>query len=234
MAQVTSSDESQARSVVSALERLYFDGAYSDGVNIHILGADEVELPSLKESDISNKWFQLFDHVQSHGGTSLTMLFLGPNMRKFQDNAQIGLSHQGLSVKIEAMSGCYHECMASSSFKAPLLAVAYNAGLWGYDSWLPTLTAIFTKWQQNRAHNYLLITSYTHAESEDDYDTMQTAFDAIGGTSSQQQRSVLQWHWDCEHNPHHSTEDLNRKGSPDGSAYKENQYWQCVSVETPA
>jgi len=44
-----------------------------------------------------------------------------------------------------------------------------NAGLWGYDSWHPTLHAL-PRYTANTT--LLFLTSYTFEESEDDYDTV--------------------------------------------------------------
>ncbi len=47
-----------------------------------------------------------------------------------------------------------------------------NAGLWGYDSWLPAMDAMLMPAGQRQS---LVITSYTQAEAEDDEDVVQGA-----------------------------------------------------------
>jgi len=232
------SAHSQVSTLVYALVKLDLGPEnYAGSVAIHILGADSVELPSIGEADLVGKWKPLFDEFLSRGTTThLRMLFCGPNLRKFQGVA-VDMDYQGLHVQLEAQSGCYHDLPEKES---PLLIVAYNAGLWGYESWRPTLAALFGSWLcsaagaagASAARSFLLITSYTHDESEDDYDTMFEVFSGLQQQQQQQQQQrQLQWHWDCEVNPQGATEDLERKGAPGANVYRENQCWQCISLK---
>jgi hypothetical protein len=83
--------------------------------------------------------------------------------------------------------------------------------------------------ENDDAKSFLLITSYTHDESEDDYDTMFEVFSDLQLRS--QKRKQLHWHWDCEVNPQGATTDLERRGAPGANIYRENQCWQCISIE---
>ena len=56
------------------------------------------------------------------------------------------------------------QCWCSSSCCIQL-AVAFNAGIWGYDTWKPTIRKVCHEMRLP-----LLITSYNKLESEDDYD----------------------------------------------------------------
>ena len=106
--------------------------------------------------------------------------------------------------------------------------MVYNGGIWGYDTWLPTLDMLFLGRFQGTP---LVVTSYTLNESEDDYDSMKAFFDEKVNKDT---RVELVWYWDCEKNPHGSTVEIERntKNQDTGKSlekYYENNYWQCLS-----
>eukprot|EP00592_Proboscia_alata_P021110 CAMPEP_0194422178 /NCGR_PEP_ID=MMETSP0176-20130528/21434_1 /TAXON_ID=216777 /ORGANISM="Proboscia alata, Strain PI-D3" /LENGTH=597 /DNA_ID=CAMNT_0039230703 /DNA_START=6 /DNA_END=1802 /DNA_ORIENTATION=- len=64
--------------------------------------------------------------------------------------------------------------------KLPTFLIAFNAGIWGYDDWNPTLELLCVsnndnRQQKRRKHTYLplVVTAYTLEEAEDDFDVMQ-------------------------------------------------------------
>ena len=254
-------DSSQVATVVGALQRLQRDQpqhsfSTSSPVEIHILGADEKELPSLDSNAFAEKWEPLISFLRnstSSGGESSTkgvelrMLFAGPNMPLPRDNSRLEFAAEGniVHVVVSVRCGLYHELEEATH--SPHLAVAFNAGLWGYDSWLPTIRCIFENWGMrpsdgNVGHNNephcLLVTSYTLEESDDDYDTLDQCFESVTSkttvTLSDGVKQHLMWNWENESNPFGGADALPaRPGlttADGGRVYRENQAWQCVSV----
>jgi len=238
------SQDSQACTLAAAMLRLGLPSrGAKEPVELHVLGADEKELPTLDIPAFCDKWCALFRRVSlSH--TALRFVFLGPNMPAVRNGHKSSFQWteqaQMLQVTLEVRCLLYHEYLAEAG-RVPLLAIAFNAGLWGYDAWLPSLEALFRGWQAgDSAPGYLVITSYTLQESEDDYDTMDTmqrsCFDGLqAGGNRKGPVGSLRWLWDCEANPHQSPLTVERRSLPQAGAdadrtYRENHFWQCVSL----
>ncbi|EOD14562.1 hypothetical protein EMIHUDRAFT_461511 [Emiliania huxleyi CCMP1516] len=116
------------------------------------------------------------------------------------------------AVRLNVRFSCklYHELTADELGAPPHVAVAFQAGVWGYDTWAPTVGSVL------RSGCALVVTSYTILEAEDD----EEALAAIGG---------MRWAWRPEPNPWRSavTESrLNSRG--DARDLAENAAWQCV------
>lgn len=88
------------------------------------------------------------------------------------------------------------------------LAVAFNAGMWGYDTWATTIQRVTT------LGSPLLVTSYSIAEAESDEEAMVE----LG----------IQWAWAPSINPWRSLTPESRT-SP-GDLLYENAAWQCVTA----
>ena len=251
------SQDSQAGTMLAALQRLSLpcqnattksDPAESM-VTLHVLGADEKELPTLDRASLCIKWEGVFRRVASRGSVALHFLFIGPNMPSDRHAKSVSFDWEEhapqlkLRVTFETDCRLYHDYLQATP-SAPLLAVAYNAGLWGYDAWLPSLEALFCTWSGGCGGGHLLITSYTLQESEDDYDAMQACMDglqaaggALSGGRGGEPSGGLRWLWDCECNPHKSPlaverRSLEQAGSDEDRTYRENHFWQCVTLQT--
>jgi len=232
------SQDSQARTLVTAMERLRLPrGDTVNSLELHILGADEKELPTMDISSFSTKWSALFRRV-APGCAALHFLFLGPNMPSARNARKVSFEwkEQALALQVTLEMDCrlYHDYLADSG-RVPQLAVAFNAGLWGYDAWLPSIEALFRGWH-HCTEGYLVITSYTLQESEDDYDTMQSCYDGLAASGL---AGRLRWEWDCEANPHKCSlkverQSLAQAGGCEDRTYRENHYWQCVSLNSPS
>jgi len=84
-------------------------------------------------------------------------------------------------------------------------AFAFNAGVWGYDSWAATINILTTP---------LVLTSYNELEADDDAGALEECGLCEGD-----------WHWAAERNPFGSTKvRLNCMGREAA----DNQWWQCV------
>eukprot|EP00957_Ditylum_brightwellii_P127811 9748008-Ditylum_brightwellii.AAC.1 len=97
------------------------------------------------------------------------------------------------------------------------MAIAFNAGIWGYDSWLPTLVYL-----SQRSVGYtvpFVITSYTVEEGEDDGEVVEELLTKDG--------NVGQCCWECERNTFGSNKERETKSNTKGTVYRENGAWQC-------
>ena len=113
-----------------------------------------------------------------------------------------------MDIKVEIERALFHESsIASSSESISRLdvVIAYNGGIWAYDSWAPTFDLLF--WGKFRGVK-IVVTSYTLQESEDDYDAMKAFFD--NKKDNNDANVELLWHWDCQKNPHGSTTEIKR------------------------
>ena len=218
-------DSSQVHTLIESLQKVGLSSNESSKtlLDIHILGADNVEVASLKENDIVKKWGRLFDILSFDGIVQLYLVFIGPSLPLSKHQQSITFNHRTLAVTIQASHGYYHDYLEYGAI--PDLIIAYNAGLWGYDSWQPTLSAIFRGWSESNTEKYLVITSYTLHESEDDYDTMHTIHSTLGIDQK------LYWHWDCEENLNKCTAQVQRSCAKEDRSYFQNNYWQCVSLK---
>jgi len=101
----------------------------------------------------------------------------------------------------------------------PCLAVAFNAGMWGYDSWVPTVRAM----AQSCVPIPLIVTAYTEEEGEDDGDVLEdvAAGESVSGTGGGERL------WGPEKNPFGSRVGRETATAPEGRAYRENGAWQA-------
>ena len=97
--------------------------------------------------------------------------------------------------------------MRSGSYVVPDLCVAYNAGIWGYESWDCTVKLM--------KGVTFLVTSYTVEEGEDDYERVKELRGGEGGC-------VLE----PEENFYGSGEERRTESKKEGRVYKENKCWQ--------
>jgi hypothetical protein len=123
----------------------------------------------------------------------------------------------------------------------PDLALAFNAGVWGYEprEWEPTMREIlFTDTCP------LLVTGYTLAEAENDEDALGDMFPAsdCDCRNKSNQNEEVEWLWESEINPFRSLHerelgfsrgDYLLEGEGDGAhAMGENCAWQCLAAKT--
>lgn len=72
----------------------------------------------------------------------------------------------------------------------PDLVLCFNAGVWGYESWIPTLSHIFNTVPIHKQGIVLLVTSYSVEEGEDDYDAIISIIeDLVEKSQSEVERS---------------------------------------------
>jgi hypothetical protein len=143
------------------------------------------------------------------------------------------LMDNNMKVSIEYSNQYYHEFLQSSfnEVQYPHIVCMFNAGLWGYQSWIPTISSFA---QLARYETVFLVTSYTFLESEDDYDTIDSIINKTHPDSALSDESsceiTCKWLWDCEVNPFRSLIRLERKTAIEEREYYDNHSWQCFEV----
>lgn len=161
--------------------------------------------------------------------TRLEVGVIGPALKSLVEDSAIDFCLENrLDCHVFSSDMLYHEHLAAhSSSPAPDLLVMFNAGLWGYDSWIPTLEAIgYTPGLT------VLVTSYTVLEAEDDFDTIDRYCNGLarGGGCGGVGAGGVEWLWEEERNPHAGTEVINRSSAAPGSEYRDNGAWQCFRI----
>lgn len=180
-------------------------------------GSEGVEFTSVERLLLEYEGF--IKYVQARSITSLTIGLIGPTLGDFAPNSEISKElSANFRINIFTCSECFHDYIDQQdrigTFKIPDLIALFNPGLWGYDSWLPTLASF------QKLHGCcILTTSYTIEEGEDDSDTI----DRHCGLD-------IRWCWEIELNPFGSTIQLDRKCAINGRSYFDNYAWQCFSV----
>ena len=177
---------------------------------LFILGSDEKELIDIPK---------LCAAIKTSPVHSMDMVLIGPSMKTFESNYVA----EGLEVRVVGVRGLFHEVHGlngnsgiaghhpSLLSRPPNAVCIFNGGIWGYDSWLPTLSVLRT------FHGtYFLVTSYTLEEADDDNDVILSTFP-----------STIEWLWSNQLNPFRSTDPLKRSTQPEGREYFDNFASQC-------
>ncbi|KAL3790775.1 hypothetical protein ACHAWO_007692 [Cyclotella atomus] len=213
-------------------------------LTIHIIGADGVECSS--EDSVRNsvgafvRWLDaalkcgalsesLFTATRNNNaGIALTIEFSGPNMpttmagktMNLLSQMQCNYAQRGLAAAI-----CeFHRCEYHDSPKTADLTVAFNAGIWGYDSWKPTLLSMIGKTNEtasgNRSGALFVITAYTCEECEDDEEVISNLIkDHVAANYHQL--------WEAESNLFASRVERITDSASAGRQYFENGAWQA-------
>ncbi|CBJ30260.1 conserved unknown protein [Ectocarpus siliculosus] len=161
-----------------------------------------------------------------------------------------------LTVRLWYNSGLYHD--VSGLFATPDALFLFNAGLWGYDDWEPTLEHILgcdraacpsdhvgnrqaspppipaTKSGPRNAVP-VVVTSYCSEEASDDMETLERVLLGEDGNFVELSPGVasspvggLEWLWKPEVNPHRSRVPRRTECGVEGRALFENHSWQAL------
>ena len=226
---------------------------HSKTLTIHILGCDRVECSSeetlRKSVGPFARWMSaalqsgaLTTMQTSSAGSapeinSLVLEISGPNVPDWILSREINLlpsSELGGLVSATAVfhQREYHEQTLdeASAVLTPDLAVAFNAGIWGYDSWKPTLSFMCQS-ESNDSYACIpfIITAYTIEECEDDAAVIAEVAEEAGVKrmqSSKHDNAVFAHQlWAPESNPFSSR--IERKTASVPRKYYENNAWQA-------
>ncbi|KAG7389623.1 hypothetical protein PHYPSEUDO_010020 [Phytophthora pseudosyringae] len=213
--------ETRAATLVAWLKRL--EDAHSSDITfdtnksltIHLLGADH------REGNTGAETFEVFRSFTQHVAkethvSSLKLVLVGPNLSRKLHITQFSQEYseagaETCQVDISYFVGGFETYFEDKTlYCEPDLVVCFNAGIWGYDEWLPAIRLVLSE-----VRAPLLVTSYNEHEAGDDEDVLDELLPS-------------KWLWRSEKNPHGATTPR-ATNNEDGSILKENDYWMCLS-----
>eukprot|EP00566_Odontella_aurita_P010352 CAMPEP_0113544188 /NCGR_PEP_ID=MMETSP0015_2-20120614/10573_1 /TAXON_ID=2838 /ORGANISM="Odontella" /LENGTH=428 /DNA_ID=CAMNT_0000444427 /DNA_START=2961 /DNA_END=4247 /DNA_ORIENTATION=- /assembly_acc=CAM_ASM_000160 len=273
--------EAVRRCVPSALAEAEAEGG-SGGptLTIHVLGCDHVECASAESMRSAfGPFVRWMGAVVSprRPPREILLELVGPNVGEGAERrGAVNLLPSGVGgggsggggagaglrkAEVTCRNATYHEYLSSSGSSsaaaaalAPDLIVAYNAGIWGYDSWVPTLEYLCRHLKQSTP---AVITGYTLQEVEDDAEVVEEVLlrcrsgrnqwegqDGDGGGGDDNDEAAKEWLrarnlWSPEVNPFGSRKKRETATAPsEGGAngetgvskkreYRENGAWQA-------
>lgn len=241
--------EALSRLVQQNILPRHSDGEFPSTLTIHIIGADRVECATKEtiQTAISPlvRWISsslLLKHIEK-----LHLKLLGPNVPSHANQTwsrthplQIypGSDFYAPSTFKEATVTCetclYHDYLNEltsdpisnekrEEIESLGLAIAFNAGIYGYKEWEPTIECM-KDFKDGRIA--FVVTSYTIEEAEDDAEEICTV---LGLSDDEhfdytQEKTCL---WGVEANPFASKSVRETATAIGGRQYFENQAWQC-------
>jgi len=121
------------------------------------------------------------------------------------------LSAQGGSVLVKR--GMYHDVLDASPemSPAPDFAIAFNAGIWGYNDWDDTIGRLNA--ENKIKPRFFVVTSYTVQEAEEDAEKIKSLW--------RPNRCL----WEADENRWGSRVERKTKGREED--YYENKFWGC-------
>ncbi len=214
---------SRAFTLHAALERLnLLDAgaveAADTTLHCHLLGADRREGCDARSAAAT--FAPLCELLAGSGWREVVLLLCGPNCTPpppAGSDGEPGLSALCTAVEARGDSpalrvrwaqGYYDELCDALQLSPPHLAVAFQAGLWGYSTWQRSVLRV------RDAGRPILITSYNAWEADDDGEALREWGD-------------WRWIWQAESNPWRSLAAEPRAG-PLPHALFENCVTQCV------
>ncbi|GAB9477644.1 hypothetical protein Gpo141_00014758 [Globisporangium polare] len=225
---IPSNSDSSSSPTTTAVSTSTTTSSSSSTLTIHLVGADHREGNTAAETCAI---FDAFFRSLAEQGrfTTLQLVLVGPNITRLLhqssfSQAWVSQAHandadasganspepSSCQIELSYFVGSFDDYfLDKAAYLAPDLAVCFNAGIWGYDEWLPSLRLLL-----HTVQTPLLVTSYNENEAMDDEDVL----DSI---------TVPQWFWRAEKNPHGSLRHRATRNSI-GSVLKENDYWMCL------
>ena len=186
---------------------------------IHIIGSDHVECQS--EETVRAAVGPLVRWIESACSSNVSSIEIelsGPNVPVAAERRGVtdlsSTSNGGLESATARCVNCvYHDYLQSKECKTPDLAIAYDAGIWGYDEWRPTLEAMCN----HDSAIPFVITGYTVQEVEDDAEV-------VTEVAANAKACCL---WSPEINPFGSRKKRETSSAARGREYRENGAWQA-------
>eukprot|EP00943_MAST-04B_sp_MAST-4B-sp1_P007511 g7511.t1 len=200
---------------------------------IHFLGCDVIG-----EGSTAKETYRIFCPLLSglseafnNYNVEVTLLLNGINFNMEEKYVNIMKEDVGEEmVEVENVTlvycpGMYHESTLAQSYPPDLL-LAFNAGLWGYDDWIPTLNYILLDSTSRLNGIPLIITSYNKLEAEDDEDCLLRLLKCETGEEDEKISNDDLCLWGAEKNPH-PDENSRRPSTHEGEFLTDNSYWMC-------
>jgi len=227
---------------------------------IHIIGTDGVECSSeeLVRKSVGSfvRWIDaaLTSGVLSHEKAataevvaqldrinSLLIEFSGPNIPNVLVGKELDLlpdkvnsksSNGGglISAKATFQQREYHEDNTGDDNTIADLVIAFNAGIWGYDSWKPTIASMITSASSGRSgigEALFVITAYTVEECEDDAEVIAQVVEETALSKNNNTSILGRQIWGPESNQFASRLERKTASAPLGRKYYENGAWQA-------
>ncbi|KAL3787381.1 hypothetical protein ACHAW5_008427 [Stephanodiscus triporus] len=234
---------------------------YSKTLTIHILGADSVECASAESVRKSVGPFVRWMDAALHSGAlrdskvnetttrpelieidSLLIEFSGPNIPSVMVGDLLDLlSHSNApSVRLTSAKAIFHQrqyhevrcCLGENDTPSVDIAVAFNAGIWGYESWKPTISSMIDTSSSDKGTSsrigktIFVITAYTMEECEDDADVVTNVVEEILASKKNNAGLIARQLW-IEANRFSSRCERITASAPPGRKYFENGAWQA-------
>jgi hypothetical protein len=219
--------KSRQLTILGSLYRFYRPiTTIPSSIVIHCLGAESKEFTNY--SSMISDYGLLFNSLCQLGVSKLQLAFIGPNLYPNENIHTSFMFEDKLTVDITVCCDLYHDFILqqqvdgspsiSTSSSAIDLVVLFQAGLWGYDSWHPTLQ-VFAELPITQ----IVVTSYSLLEGENDFDTLEEHCLRRNSTIKK-----FVWNFEDESNPYACTEPIPRTSAPDCDTYFDNCAWQSV------
>lgn len=220
--------DSRSLTLIACLERLRAQRPSSPApaaLTVLVLGADHREGSTPLETSavfaVFLRWLAARSVANSaSGNATLQLALVGPNVARqlHETHTEQHWTADGLAadatcalcVQLSYFVGSFEAfASARAPFAAPDLVVCFNAGVWGYDEWLPSLQQLL-----HAVRAPVLVTSYNALEAQDDEDALEAL-------------APPHWFWRAEKNPHGS-HTLRTTHNDLGRELRENDHWMCV------
>eukprot|EP00930_Biecheleria_cincta_P082298 TRINITY_DN72057_c0_g1_i1.p1 TRINITY_DN72057_c0_g1~~TRINITY_DN72057_c0_g1_i1.p1 ORF type:complete len:277 (-),score=34.29 TRINITY_DN72057_c0_g1_i1:36-803(-) len=215
-----SDQHSRARTTLLAIQRLGLISRSS--LLLHVAGA-EWRGEGGTCGEVCSIFDELFNSLASAGVVCLRMALVGPSA--LQQTAETASQPVGKNsivvygrckVEISHLSKLYHEaCFDDAAWCCPDLVIAFQPGIWGYDSWEHTVK----KCLDASRPAPLVLTSYNAEEADLDW-----------GSLEDMGFPELHWRspgWPPEENPCAASTARPCKVNK-GNSLKEQHWWQCL------
>ena len=129
------------------------------------------------------------------------LVLVGPNVPRALKGVQARLSEH---CALECHQVAYEDYaqVAAEAQQQRRVAFCFNAGFWGYDSWLPAVEVLLRR----SGETPVVVTSYSETEADDDEDVVNTvAHAALGAGAVVEGEGCPPWYvWENEPNPYGS------------------------------
>lgn len=188
---------------------------------VDVVGVDHVECASISKIQETFRpiirWLGAWDEMSTLGIHTVELRLIGRDLSKSVSAEPIDLLTQNVKSSLNKATAicyseiCYHDWRATVE-RNPDLILAFNAGIWGYVEWAPTLRAL----GQGSIPTPTVITSYTLEESQEDFESIE---EAVTKTTAK-----VRVQWGPEPNPFGSK--MIRETKSSTREYRENSAWQ--------
>jgi hypothetical protein len=221
----------QALQRLDVLSKRSIGNSNSDTLIIHVIGCDHVECESVERIQ---HWFGFLArwmgaHADTHADSPrhLEIHLMGPNMPAqaaawpavdlLASKSTTESSSRLETARVMSHVGVYNEWIVDQ--KQADLVIAFNAGIWGYDDWRPTVEYLI----RAKLSIPFVVTAYTLQEAQDDFDVIHDA--VVAQTSVERAQECCQWQ--AEVNALASKVPRETATAIAGRHYRENGAWQA-------